>query len=368
MSKISGILLAGGRSTRMGTDKAFIRFLGKKLIEHNLSLLNALCQEVLISANQTVYERFGIPVINDKFEDAGPIGGIHACLEKASFQYSLILSCDLPFLNQSLLYGLLIHIHEGYDIIAYQYNNLVEPLFACYSKNVIPKIEENIEQKDFKLQNLFKQLRVKLLPLHNKLFSANLNSVSDMRAFQNQFRWKLPNMIIVSGDGRNVGKTFFTCSAIKHFSRQQQVLAVKTSSHFHETFRKEQVINEGADYKIIQETSINQKDSSRMLQAGAHESFFIMADKNGLSESFEQLVPLFKDKIIIAESGGLCDFVLPGFFFFIKPDKLLIQKKSYLKYQPIMVNNSSKGFDFNVETLDFRDNHVIIKELHNGSI
>ena len=361
MSRVTGILLAGGKSTRMGKDKAFIPFMGKNLMMHNLSLLRGMCHEVLMSANQPVFENFGIRVIKDIYPDAGPIGGMHACLRESSFQYSIILSCDLPFINQGLLFGLFAHINEGYDIIAYQCNNQVEPLFACYSKNVLPQIEKNITQKDFKLQNIFKQLKVKLIPLHSKIFSTNLNTVSDIFNSQNRFRWKLPNMIIVSGDGRNVGKTFFTCSVIKHFSRQQQIVAVKTSSHFHDTFNQSQVIKESHNYKIIKETGITQKDSSLMLQAGAHEAFFIMADKNGLAPAFEQLVYGLKDKIIIVESGALCDVALPGFFFFIKQKNRQINKPTYLKYQPVLVNNSSKGFDFNIKNLDYRDNHVIYK-------
>jgi len=128
-----------------------------------------------------------------------------------------------------------------------------------------------------------------------------------------------PNIILIAGNGRNVGKTLLSCRIIKHLAETSDVYGVKISSHFHELDREAQIINETYDFRIVQETLTTRKDSSRMLRAGAREVFYVQCKNASLSEMFSYLQTyLPMDKPVIIESGGLYNILEPGIFYYIK--------------------------------------------------
>jgi len=94
-----GIILAGGESRRMGSDKGFVNYRGKRLVEYAIELLTPFCENIVISANNPQYSRFGLPVIADEKRDVGPVGGLLATLSKSRNNYSIVVSCDMPHLT-----------------------------------------------------------------------------------------------------------------------------------------------------------------------------------------------------------------------------------------------------------------------------
>ena len=101
--RITGVILAGGKSSRMGTDKGLLELNGKPLIQYAIDTLKSIGLEIIIISNNSDYEQFGFPVYPDIIPDKGPIGGVYTALSYSSTEKNLIVSCDTPFLSKKLL-------------------------------------------------------------------------------------------------------------------------------------------------------------------------------------------------------------------------------------------------------------------------
>lgn len=170
---------------------------------------------------------------------------------------------------------------------------------------------------------------------------------------------KLPNMLLVAGNGRNVGKTWFSCRAIKHLAKSTKVSAIKISAHFH-PFNEIELIAKNERFVIIEEKQINTKDSSLMLQAGAQKVYFIMAAQENLNEAFSQLQALLPNHAIVCESGGLHQMLTPGLFFFINQKEKKIVKEHHLNYSPIRVTNDGVNIDFDIKRISFQNGKIVL--------
>jgi molybdopterin-guanine dinucleotide biosynthesis protein A len=149
--KISGIILAGGKSSRMGTDKGFVHYKKKPLIQLALNLIQPYCSEVLISANSTVYAKMGVPVINDIIEDIGPLGGILSCLKQAKFEKSLVIACDMPSIESKIMNSL-IEAHPLADLVYLTLpSGKIQSLPLILNRSTIQIIESQIDQNQFAL-------------------------------------------------------------------------------------------------------------------------------------------------------------------------------------------------------------------------
>ena len=96
-----------------------------------------------------------------------------------------------------------------------------------------------------------------------------------------------PNILLIAGTGRNVGKTLLACEIIEHLSKTAILIGVKISHHFHPVEEGQKVIANTQDYLIIEESFITNKDSSRMKQAGADKVFYIQARQENLMDAFD---------------------------------------------------------------------------------
>ena len=102
--KFTVIILAGGKSSRMGTDKGLVLMNEIPMIERVIKTVKkAGLSEIIIVSNNTEYKQFGLPVFPDVIPDKGPLGGIYTGLLKSSTVKNLILSCDVPFINETVL-------------------------------------------------------------------------------------------------------------------------------------------------------------------------------------------------------------------------------------------------------------------------
>lgn len=171
---------------------------------------------------------------------------------------------------------------------------------------------------------------------------------------------KLPNLLLIAGNGRNVGKTTLACRIISHFANEMPVTAVKISPHFHD-FDATDLVFGTENFVIINETKRTEKDSSLMLQAGASKVFFVMAKTGYLSEATEKLLQFLPENLIVCESGGLHEFVTPGIFLMVKRTGDEIVKTHLLNYSPTIVVNDGKDFDFDIRRLKFSNNKISLK-------
>ena len=171
----------------------------------------------------------------------------------------------------------------------------------------------------------------------------------------------LLNMLLIAGNGRNVGKTTLACRIITHLAKSNEVTAIKISSHLHE-YKSEPLVKRQGEFVILLEKEQNQKDSSLMLQAGARNVFFVMAKKKSLDAAFESLLPFLDNHPIICESGGLHHFIQPGIFLFVNEKDRVIEKQEHLEFHPILVENNGIDFDLDIESIHFADNKIKLSE------
>lgn len=179
--KITGIILAGGKSSRMGTDKAMLSFNGKKLIEYSIALMKEVSDNQLISANNDAYRAFEIPVVPDNFQGIGPLAGIEAGLRFSQNRINLFAPCDTPFLNAELLLKILSNI-ESYDaVVPVSKDGKIEPLTGFYSKEALPALTKQIDRGDFKIQNLLQIIHTKYILIDDIKLIKNINTPEDLK-------------------------------------------------------------------------------------------------------------------------------------------------------------------------------------------
>ena len=194
--EITGIILAGGRSSRLGKDKGLCSFRDKPLVSYAIDILKPLCGEMMISANHfpEKYAAFGFQVIPDEVKNIGPMGGVLSCLTKSKTQYNLILSCDTPFVNTDV-FRFLLKKMENFQVVCPSHETfLLEPLSACYNTNVVSELEEAVRKKEYKMMQFFKRIRFKSvnidqnLPFFNDNLFLNLNTPDDLEKAE-EIRW-----------------------------------------------------------------------------------------------------------------------------------------------------------------------------------
>jgi len=160
-STVSGIILAGGQSRRMGRDKALIDFQGKPIIAHVIDTLRTLVQDVVVVSNRSnSYDLLGAHVVADYDPPCGPLGGIAAGLQAMDSELAIVVACDMPFLNVSLLRWL-IDQAEGYDAVVPQTGDEYEPLHAIYRRTCYNPIARRIEQGDRRVISFFADVRLR---------------------------------------------------------------------------------------------------------------------------------------------------------------------------------------------------------------
>lgn len=184
MEKIGGIILAGGKSSRMGTDKGLINYQGQPLVEHAIDLLKQSCAELIISTNQAGYAAYGFRLVEDVFPNSGPAGGLHASLLASNYDWNMVLSCDVPHVEADLL-QLLLQRKSGVEAVIPQHKNGIEPLVALYHKSLAATFERNIEAGIFKMQRILNQAKVEFVAVDDWLERApqcfrNLNRLEDL--------------------------------------------------------------------------------------------------------------------------------------------------------------------------------------------
>jgi molybdenum cofactor guanylyltransferase len=190
---VTGIILAGGKSSRMGKDKGLLELGGKMLAEIAIGNLSLLCSRILISSNSEDYTRFGLEVVADKIPDIGPMGGIYSSLLQSHTELNLVLSVDLPFINEGLLRYLLEQSEDVQAAVPWSGEEHFEPLCACYNHSVVPLMEEFIGSGNYKLPDLFSKIKLNRLiisdelPFFNSSLFKNINTPSDLESAKKKF-------------------------------------------------------------------------------------------------------------------------------------------------------------------------------------
>lgn len=160
---MTGIILSGGKSLRMGENKAFIEIEGVPIIQRIYTLFKELFHEVIIVTNQIeLFKKFDSKIYSDLLPDKGALGGLYTGLFFSNFHYSFCVACDMPFLNKSLVQYLIKRIGDE-DVIVPRTKDGLQPLHAIYSKNCLDPIKEIIEQGKFKIIDIYHRVQVNII-------------------------------------------------------------------------------------------------------------------------------------------------------------------------------------------------------------
>lgn len=149
--KISGIILAGGKSNRMGQNKALLEIGGTSMIERVVRVMSGVCSEVLIAGgNEGELGHLGYPIVPDIYPGCGPLSGLHAGLSAARNRYSFVSACDIPFLSEELMRRI-ISEKDGCDAVILKHGEYFEPLFSLYGKTFIKAAETSVKNGVYKV-------------------------------------------------------------------------------------------------------------------------------------------------------------------------------------------------------------------------
>jgi len=159
--KATGILLAGGKSSRMKKNKAFLELGGKPLVERSLTVLQAVFTEVLISSNKPeLYAGYEVPVILDEILGRGPLEGLYQGLKAATYDEVFFVACDMPFLRGELIRFLSFWI-PAYDVVVPRLQSGLHPLHAFYHRSCLPLIKNNLEAGRLKIIDFYPSCSVR---------------------------------------------------------------------------------------------------------------------------------------------------------------------------------------------------------------
>src|SRR5579863_6478488 len=155
---MNGFVLAGGRSSRMGCDKALLQCDGKTLLERALATVGSVAQNAAIVGDADKYSQFG-RVVEDIYRNCGPLGGIHAALTASETDYNLMLAVDMPFIPHELLEFLIVRARSSRSIVtAPEADGRLQPLCAVYHQQFLTVAEQALTRRENKITSLFETL------------------------------------------------------------------------------------------------------------------------------------------------------------------------------------------------------------------
>lgn len=184
-------IMAGGKSSRMGTDKSFVLFQGRPMIEVVREQVQGLgSKTILITNKPDAYAHLGLPMFSDVYPDHGPLGGIYTAIYHAAHPHTLIVACDMPWLSRDLL-QYMITLRETADVIVPRWQKFPEPMHAIYSKQCLPPIKAKLKAKQLKITSFYGQVDVRFVEREEiKQFDengrsfANVNTPTDLQEAQ----------------------------------------------------------------------------------------------------------------------------------------------------------------------------------------
>lgn len=221
--QVTGVVLAGGKSSRMGEDKAFLLVDGRPLIERVAAALREVFSEVMIVGNPEVYGGLAERVVPDIVPGVGPIGGIHAALTFASHELVFIAAADLPFADGKVA-QYIAQRTEGFDAAVPCIGGRLQPLFAAYRKTCLEPVARCISEGRLRAAGFLSEVRVCYLTeadfswRHNfRRVFLNINTPAEARRAQQKIFASVP---VVGVAGRSkAGKTSLIEGVIRELNR-----------------------------------------------------------------------------------------------------------------------------------------------------
>ena len=163
--RVTGVIQAGGKSTRMGGEpKALLELGGRRIVERVLDAIAPVVDDVLIVTNTPeLYGFLGLPMVADVYPDHGSLGGIFTGLRAARGEAAFTVACDMPFLHPDVVGLVTRRAGEG-DVVIPRVDGQLETMHAAYSKSCLPHIETYLSARQLKITGFFERVRVVEIP------------------------------------------------------------------------------------------------------------------------------------------------------------------------------------------------------------
>lgn len=198
----TAIILAGGKSSRMGFDKQFLKIDQRRLMDSLVNKLKTEFDEIIIVTNKPEYY-IGLShkIITDKIVDKGPLGGIHAGLMESSSKYNFVVACDMPNINMNYVRYMIESMKDdSLDGCVTNFMEWIEPFSSFYSRDLVDKIEAHLATGRRSINSMLKNLNIKYIEEHDaRKFSPNwdmflnLNTREDLNEYleTNKLSWSV---------------------------------------------------------------------------------------------------------------------------------------------------------------------------------
>lgn len=181
----TGIILAGGSSSRMGTNKALLKLGNQTVIEKVIEEMRPITAELIVVTNTFEdYEFLGLPLVADLRKGLGPLAGLEAGLLASSNERNMVVACDMPFISQSLAKLLLDQLAD-YDAAVPNVEGRLHPLFAAYRKSCLTEIQESLDENQLRMRAFFDRILLKVVnePL-NQMDSMSLFNMNEPQEYE----------------------------------------------------------------------------------------------------------------------------------------------------------------------------------------
>ncbi|NUM51842.1 MAG: molybdenum cofactor guanylyltransferase [Flavobacteriales bacterium] len=172
-NQLAAILLAGGNSTRMGSNKALLEVEGMMMFEKVLNEIEKITPHIFISSNQKLPLKKIYPVIPDSISNKGPMGGIYSVLEQSNFDNYIVVSCDAPFIKKELI-DLLLNEHCNTAVVPV-WENKMYPFPGIYSRSIKNILQEQLKKNQLKMKDLLNFIQAKEVEIYSSLKWMNKN-------------------------------------------------------------------------------------------------------------------------------------------------------------------------------------------------
>lgn len=181
---ITGFVLAGGESRRMGVDKGTMKLNGKPMIEHAIQALIPCTKPIIILANTNKFNHFGYPVFSDDIKNSGPLAGICKGLSISNTEWNAFVCCDSPYINTELI-SFLISQKEDFEAVVPSYKGRIYPLSAIYKLSTLSVFQNQLDHQKLRVKDALLSINVKTIelteemPFFNKKLLTNINTPED---------------------------------------------------------------------------------------------------------------------------------------------------------------------------------------------
>ena len=187
-TNITGVVLAGGQSRRMGFNKAEAQMHGESMLIRMIDKLQEITSSILISSGTASYPNIPLPQILDEYPQCGPLGGIYSVLKASNTSLNLVVSCDMPLVSIALLEHIVANAKESKAFITLpiDHDGQLQMMCAVYHKDVLPILQQQLDANQFKMKSLLDLVTTKFVeisrdhPLYQEHAFMNVNNPTNL--------------------------------------------------------------------------------------------------------------------------------------------------------------------------------------------